>query len=149
VYAPGLRVVNRATPYPMHRKLNIRFQSILPSSAIMLADVFASRKSSFISPISSISIMDRPARVARMEAGVSSCRAYLIGKMSAVEDHERKDIPKLAYRNELRSPSDANLSKTPSPSFRPSTAARSCTTWATCSRVYMSVFTMRHLSANK
>ena len=53
----------------------VRPLSYSPSSAIIFALVFASRKSSFISLISSTSIWDRPAKDARIDAGASSCRA--------------------------------------------------------------------------
>jgi hypothetical protein len=51
-----------------------------PPAAINPADVFASKNNSFISAMSSTSISERPARVARMDAGVKSCSAYLVRK---------------------------------------------------------------------
>lgn len=55
-----------------------------PLPLIIPADVFASKNNSPISPISSTSTCCRPARPARMDAGVSNCRAYLAGQNSGV-----------------------------------------------------------------
>lgn len=46
-------------------------------SPIMLALVFASKNSSFISPMSSRVISERPASCETRDAGANSCRAYL------------------------------------------------------------------------
>ena len=52
-------------------------------------------------------------------------------------------------RSELFSPSVANRSTTPGPSFNPSIFARSCTTLLICSRVCVSVLTIMHLHVTR
>lgn len=137
-----LTIVQSKISKPSRFRYHI-FPPSKPPWPMIAADVFASRNSSFISPISSTSICVRPARFASIEAGVSSCNAYLRTKEKLSDVNG--DIAKTLNLKEDFSPSAASRSRTPLPSFSPSTMERRWTTLPTCSRVYFSVFTIMHL----
>ena len=73
-----------------------------------------------------------------------SCNAY--PKSIPIRTGQNTRKLQCAYCRELFCPLAANQSTTPWPSFSLSTVARSRTTWPIWSHVYLSIFTIMHLS---
>lgn len=83
-----------------------------------------------VSPTSSNPISVLPASFDKIEAGVRSCKAYLIRKENGNEGRRRirkvdnlKSLEKKTHLNEVLTPSSANLSKASSLTANPSTLA--------------------------
>lgn len=87
----------------------------LPLSANMRAEVFASKNKESVSPMSSTVISARPDSLARMEAGVRSCKAYLCGTRDATgqlsPDSRILSSKHLTHLNDVLTPSSASFSK--------------------------------------